>query len=991
MIKKRIFLYIALLLLMHVQLMAQPSARVAGNTQLNFIVKDQVTGFAVPDATIQIKSPDGRTSALRTAANGRLQLPASNGKYSFVITASGYQPLETFFGLGADSAIEANINLDPISSLAPPETVQPLLGNPSQVVLSGFIRDADANSPLAGVTVSAGNQTAVTDSKGFFAIKLAAPAKALNPGSVPDKIAVRAVKAGYVPYTIQNLYAIPDSYSFKLALTATGSARWNARTKQPAEETEVHTHGLFDRTEADEQQRYSMPAASPNARTEDAAAALAVAVPSSIRVGTSCSCTSCSVVQVMSLEAYTQSGLNDEWIASWGAASLQAGAVAYRTYGAWYVLHPVASGYDIAATTCNQVWDADVNTSAKNAAIATAGTVLIKNNALFRSEYSAENNNSGCGNGFSGTGTSNGWPCISDARCAGRAKNGHGRGMCQWGSSFWASDKTFMWILNHYYNPGNVFVQSPTPPPPPPVTTMIFSVKDQGTGTAIGTTSVAVTAPNGTTSTKTTDAGGKLIFKADSGAYTFAFSKSGYATLRTSFTGGPNDSITADINLDPASAARAITDAGGVATSNQMTVNGYVHDASLNSVLAGAQVQIGSYTTTTDHKGYFSITVPAAALAAGKTPSIVSIRSAKAGYSAHTIQNFYVLPDTYTVQIGLLPKGAQSRAAGLAQPDETTESYAHGLFNRIESDEHTNSNARVNEADAVAAAAVPTSIRVVTSCACSTCPTLQVQVMSLEAYVQSGLDDEWLSSWNAASLQAGAVAYRSRGAWYVQHPVATNYDLSSAACHQTWQNDRAASAKNAAIATKGIVLVKNGAIVKADYCAESNNAGCGNGFSGTGTTWPCIADSRCAGRATNGHGRGMCQWGSSFWGTDQTYTWILNHYYNPDSTSIQLAGGAITGTEPDAINNKATALRLSPNPVTGSQVKLAYTVSEAQNATITLMDNFGRAVRSQQVTLQAGYNNLDLYTGKLKAGIYTVQIRFAANGKTESSKLVVAK
>src|SRR5687768_17081780 len=155
------------------------------------------------------------------------------------------------------------------------------------------------------------------------------------------------------------------------------------------------------------------------------------------------------------------------------------------------------------------------------------------------------------------------------------------------------------------------------------------------------------------------------------------------------------------------------------------------------------------------------------------------------------------------------------------------------------------------ESSAVTAAAlaVPAVSRVSTNCACAaTCAEPVVEVMSLESYVQTGVDDEWVSSWNAASLQAGTVAYRSRGAWFVQHPAAANYDLSAAACHQTWQTDRAASVKNAAIATAGIVLIKNGAIYKAGYCAESNNSGGGNGFSGTGTDYPCIADARCVGK-----------------------------------------------------------------------------------------------------------------------------------------------
>ncbi len=160
--------------------------------------------------------------------------------------------------------------------------------------------------------------------------------------------------------------------------------------------------------------------------------------------------------------------------------------------------------------------------------------------------------------------------------------------------------------------------------------------------------------------------------------------------------------------------------------------------------------------------------------------------------------------------------------------------------------------------------------------------------MSLESYVQTGVDDEWVSSWNAASLQAGTVAYRKPRRLVCAEPGCQPTMTSlQRLCHQTWQTDRAASVKNAAIATAGIVLTKNGAIYKAEYCAESNNSGCGDGFSGTGTDYPCFADARCVGRTKSGAGRGMCQWGSSFWGTDQTYTWILNHYYNPDGATIQ--------------------------------------------------------------------------------------------------------
>lgn len=515
-------------------------------------------------------------------------------------------------------------------------------------------------------------------------------------------------------------------------------------------------------------------------------------------------------------------------------------------------------------------------------------------------------------------------------------------------------------------------------PPVVPLTRIAFAVKDQATGLAIASASVTVTKPDATTSTVTTNASGILVYSADSGKYSFSFAKTGYTTLKTSFTGGvAYDSIAADINMDPVTTLAKTTP-----VTTGMLVDGYVSDADANGALRGVQISVGNYSAVTDSKGYFSIAMPAKVSA---TPQTVSIRSSKAGYRSHTIQNFQVIPDGYTLKIALARNDPNARLA----PSEEVEVAKHGLFDGKGQEVD---DARVAGLVTIAAdATVPASIRILTSCACTgACNTVQVQVMSLEAYVQTGLDDEWLSSWNAASLQAGAVAYRSRGAWYVQHPVAVNHDLTSATCHQTWQNDRAVSVKNAAIATKGIVLVRNGEIVKAEYAAENNNAGCGDGFSGNSTTWPCISDARCVGRANNGHGRGMCQWGSSFWGTDQTYTWILNHYYNPDSTNIQLPTLAAARTTEKMVSD--VKLQLSPNPVTNGEVTVTYLLKGApQAATILLSDNVGGIAQQKQVALQQGSNRFTLQTGHLRAGIYIVSVRLQLTGTIESKKLVLVK
>lgn len=182
------------------------------------------------------------------------------------------------------------------------------------------------------------------------------------------------------------------------------------------------------------------------------------AAPTSIRVGRNCSCKSCSSVVTVSMETYVKRVLPHEWISSWDADSLKAGAIVIRSYGAWHVYHPIASNYDICDTTCCQVYGTTQYTSTDNAVNATAGIYLVdSNNNIPRAEYSAENNDSnggdGCGDCYTSNKPNDGI-CLSDSVCCGYTKNGHGRGMCQWGSQRWAANrgKSYTWIVDHYFN-----------------------------------------------------------------------------------------------------------------------------------------------------------------------------------------------------------------------------------------------------------------------------------------------------------------------------------------------------------------------------------------------------------------------------------------------------------------------------------------------------------------------------------------------------------
>lgn len=197
-------------------------------------------------------------------------------------------------------------------------------------------------------------------------------------------------------------------------------------------------------------------------------------LPTQIRVGTNCSCSSCSGVDIHTVQNYVKRVLPHEWIVSWanwnnglGINSLRSGSVGIRSYSSWYAFNPISSNYDICNTTCCQVYQNATNTTASAAVDATDGWAVKSGNNVARSEYSAENNDfnpsTSCGNGRTGPNTT-GTSCITDLPCTGRSRFGHGRGMCQWGTARWASGwasgsgnahghgtKSWQGIVTHYY------------------------------------------------------------------------------------------------------------------------------------------------------------------------------------------------------------------------------------------------------------------------------------------------------------------------------------------------------------------------------------------------------------------------------------------------------------------------------------------------------------------------------------------------------------
>ena len=420
-----------------------------------------------------------RDSATGSALRGRVLKLSSD---SAVATAAGHRSLP----LELRDEPNVIVWLDPIAPPAElrPEAVRARL-RADATLLHGHVTDEATGAVLAGATVrvrSAGVETK-TVARGYFALSV--PTFPRSSEELPDADDLSIEHDGYRQHQILNTMLHPGADTHFIVQLAPGRGTTMRRDDHkiwlhrdggehpvPEETFFVPRSSSFG-ADGGAEQTNNEARATDNAQGRRRAVGRsarppAVTVPQSIRVGFNCPTASgCTTVEVFSMQTYVKRGLNDEWIASWHSDSLRAGAVAYRSYGAWYVNHPRTATYDICSTTSCQVNDADTSVAASAAVDATDGVVLIApNGEIFRSEYSAENNawddpadnrscsnaDRSCGDGFAGSPAAN-WPCLPDPVCTGFGCYGHGRGMCQWGSQRWAlQGRDWRWILDHYYN-----------------------------------------------------------------------------------------------------------------------------------------------------------------------------------------------------------------------------------------------------------------------------------------------------------------------------------------------------------------------------------------------------------------------------------------------------------------------------------------------------------------------------------------------------------
>ena len=445
-------IYTAWLLLGLGQALGDAQAGDAGKGVFDLRVRDSITGYAVPGASVvNAESSAAARRAYRLPASANLRIELGTGTHALEIAAPLHRSLRTTAFVSLENSLPITVWLDPIRTPERPRSSDPGQ-TPGLATVQGYVVDRQVGAPIPRAQISLGNLRTESDDTGFFTLNRSGQSTSAD--ALPDQDSLRVDSAGYQSYVLLNTPIVEgDSHVIVELSLGTGV------------EIQDDAHKLLRSTE-ELQLSQSAPAGEESGAPigEPNDATVVAVPPDSIRVGYSCSCTSCSTVEVMSLETYVRRGLPREWIASWTPHSLRAGAIAYRSYGSYYVYHPLRAEYDICNTTCCQVNSTSTSSSTDSAVEYTAGILLQRGGAIFRAEYSAEDNNLGCG----GSGCSNSsctcgdgnagspgasWPCVAEPWDAGHVCSGHGRGMCQWGTQRSSlQGQLWNWIEDHYYN-----------------------------------------------------------------------------------------------------------------------------------------------------------------------------------------------------------------------------------------------------------------------------------------------------------------------------------------------------------------------------------------------------------------------------------------------------------------------------------------------------------------------------------------------------------
>lgn len=343
------------------------------------------------------------------------------------------------------------------------------------------------------------------------------------------------------------------------------------------------------------------------------------------------------------------------------------------------------------------------------------------------------------------------------------------------------------------------------------------------------------------------------------------------------------------------------------ASANTGALSVQVTDAVTGASIPGVSVRVQAGPAgITDADGAASLTgIPVPALYAKVTVNVTAT-----GYDDAVWRDAEVYPDNTTILPFRMTRLGHNQV--IQEPPHAMEQPGAGMNAGEPEDD--------SPPDGMGASALgplPAYIRVWRKEKSETAGYTIVENIPFEEYVKGVVPSEWYSSWDPESLKAGAVAARTYGAYKVLHPKypSIGADVSDTTATQVYRDSRVTSTNQATDATRSQVLTWNGGVINAEYSAENADPTTAGPF----PYQPSVADPVCAGKTLNGHGRGLCQWGSQRWATGatgsdgrKTYDWILSHYYG-SATQLQIAGDGLQVGDCAMVEGAPASVRATPN------------------------------------------------------------------------------
>ncbi|HVG01146.1 MAG TPA: SpoIID/LytB domain-containing protein [Chloroflexia bacterium] len=309
--------------------------------------------------------------------------------------------------------------------------------------VEGWVKDSTGSQPVAGAQVLLNDTLrASTDAQGYFSFN----SEELGRFGVSSEhglpVSVQVNAPGHASWSISNArYFSSAALRLHATLPAAGegpSVFTAAAPSGKSLEKQIADGLTFARSGSSIQDHLALDDAS--AQASAPAASSALVPPATIRVYR----TATGVVEVVPFREYVKHVLPSEWIPTWKMASLQAGAMAVKSYG-WYWVSQggkqTALGADVKDNTEDQVYDPNISYSTTDEAVdSTYDYAMTRAGALFQAQY--------CAGSY-------------DEDPSGECPWG-GPYMTQWGSAWHADQgRNWGWLLQFYYRDA---VITPAPP-----------------------------------------------------------------------------------------------------------------------------------------------------------------------------------------------------------------------------------------------------------------------------------------------------------------------------------------------------------------------------------------------------------------------------------------------------------------------------------------------------------------------------------------------